>query len=196
MNAPIRRVVAIGVLGFLTLAGRANADAILVDTIAGNDCAGVFGKGFENCVIPSLYDEHNSPVIIKFDQKTGGVDNQFESVSDYQRRRVPCYPRRWWHREWELGVHAWNKRPCVSRVVHGCEGRAQLQSVLGKREQRNVVHTDQPEQRPALWPVAPHLLRGRASSDPGTRDDASARIGSGRTGRRATPPRKNLKASG
>jgi PEP-CTERM motif len=72
MNAPIRRVVAIGVLGFLTLAGRANADAILVDTIAGNDCSGVFGQGFENCAIPSLYDEHNSPVIIKFDANDAG----------------------------------------------------------------------------------------------------------------------------
>ncbi len=74
MNAPIRRVVAIGVLGFLTLAGRANADAILVDTIAGNDCSGVFGQGFENCAIPSLYDPDNTPVIIKFDQDTGGVE--------------------------------------------------------------------------------------------------------------------------
>ena len=73
MNAPIRRVVAIGVLGFLTLVGPANADAILVDTIAGNDCAGVFGKGFENCVIPSVYDEDNTPVIIKFNAN-GSVD--------------------------------------------------------------------------------------------------------------------------
>jgi PEP-CTERM motif len=74
MKAPITRVVAIGVLGFLTLAGRANADAILVDTLQGNDCSGVFGQGFENCAIPSLYDPDNTPVIIKFDQETEGVE--------------------------------------------------------------------------------------------------------------------------
>jgi hypothetical protein len=66
MNAPITRVVAIGVLGFLTLAGRANADSILVTTLQGNDCAGVFGDSFGRCAIPSVYDPDNSPVIIKF----------------------------------------------------------------------------------------------------------------------------------
>ena len=74
MNAQITRVVAIGVLGLLTLAGRANADAILIATLEGNDCAGVFGQGFEECAIPSVYDEDNTPVIIKFNPD-GSVDD-------------------------------------------------------------------------------------------------------------------------
>jgi hypothetical protein len=35
-------------------------------TIAGNDCSGVFGQGFDNCKIPLTYDENQSPIIIKF----------------------------------------------------------------------------------------------------------------------------------
>ena len=47
------------------------ASAALVDTIEGNDCAGVFGQGFSNCVIPSQYDPNETPVIIKFNFSGG-----------------------------------------------------------------------------------------------------------------------------
>ena len=40
----------------------------LVDgPIAGSDCSGVFGQGFDNCKIPGSYDENQSPIIVKFD---------------------------------------------------------------------------------------------------------------------------------
>jgi len=35
--------------------------------IAGNDCSGVFGQGFDNCRIPEVYDPNQSPIIVKFD---------------------------------------------------------------------------------------------------------------------------------
>ncbi len=43
----------------------ANAD--LIATIDGNDCAGVFGIPFASCKIPTQYDSNQSPVIAKFD---------------------------------------------------------------------------------------------------------------------------------
>ena len=42
------------------------ASAALLATIPGNDCAGVFGQGFENCKIPANFDPNESPIIIKF----------------------------------------------------------------------------------------------------------------------------------
>ena len=41
--------------------------AVLLDTIEGNDCSGVFGQGFANCAIPDEFDPDNSPIIIKFE---------------------------------------------------------------------------------------------------------------------------------
>ena len=34
--------------------------------VAGNDCSGVFGQGFEDCKIPANIDPNESPIIIKF----------------------------------------------------------------------------------------------------------------------------------
>ncbi|MGH8714207.1 MAG: PEP-CTERM sorting domain-containing protein [Casimicrobiaceae bacterium] len=56
-----------GIAAWPTLA---NADFIA--TIDGNDCAGVFGQGFENCKVPEIYDTNQSPVIIKFDYDDNG----------------------------------------------------------------------------------------------------------------------------
>ena len=43
------------------------ASAAFVATIAGNDCAGVFGGSFPECKVPALYDPKETPIIIKFD---------------------------------------------------------------------------------------------------------------------------------
>lgn len=48
------------------------ASADFIATIAGNDCAGVFGQPFSNCAIPSQYDPNQSPVIIKFETGDDG----------------------------------------------------------------------------------------------------------------------------
>lgn len=61
---------ALVVAGLVALPTLANADFIA--TIDGNDCAGVFGQGFENCKIPANYDPNQSPVIIKFDYDDNG----------------------------------------------------------------------------------------------------------------------------
>lgn len=61
--------------------GRADADPVLVATLSGNDCSGVFGQGFSNCVIPDAYDPDNSPVIIKF--------NANGTVSEINSARFP-----------------------------------------------------------------------------------------------------------
>jgi|SRR5687768_4973220 len=42
------------------------ASADFIATIAGNDCAGVFGQPFGDCAIPFQYDPNQSPVIIQF----------------------------------------------------------------------------------------------------------------------------------
>jgi len=48
------------------------ASAGYIATIAGNDCSGVFGTGFENCKVSAQYDPNQSPVIIKFDFDDAG----------------------------------------------------------------------------------------------------------------------------
>ena len=73
MRSRFKRVaIAAGLLS-LAMAAPARADSILVATIAGSDCSGVFGQGFSNCRIPAIYDPEMTPVIIKFDAE-GGVD--------------------------------------------------------------------------------------------------------------------------
>lgn len=52
--------------------------AVLLDTIAGNDCAGVFGQPFADCKIPAQYDPDQSPIIIKFDFNDQGVVTNLE----------------------------------------------------------------------------------------------------------------------
>ena len=54
-----RVVAAVGGAALMALASATSAT--LVATISGNDCAGVFGQGFEDCSV------NGSPVIIKFD---------------------------------------------------------------------------------------------------------------------------------
>jgi len=60
----------------LSLAGLAPAQAAFIQTIDGNDCAGVFGQGFDNCVVPA--DPANgipnaTPIVVKFDFSTDGL---------------------------------------------------------------------------------------------------------------------------
>ena len=59
----------------LSLAGLTPAHAAFIQTIDGNDCAGVFGQGFENCAVPA--DAANgipntTPIVVKFDFSTDG----------------------------------------------------------------------------------------------------------------------------
>ena len=49
------------------------AHADFIANIAGNDCSGVFGSGFQNCKVPIQYDPKQSPVIIKFDFDNNGM---------------------------------------------------------------------------------------------------------------------------
>ncbi len=67
---------ALVIVGFAALPSMASAT--LIATIAGNDCAGVFGQGFANCKIPGQYDPNQSPVIIKFDFNADGVVTTIE----------------------------------------------------------------------------------------------------------------------
>jgi hypothetical protein len=48
------------------LATSARAETILLASLSGNDCSGLFGQGFGNCAIPTVYDADNTPAIIKF----------------------------------------------------------------------------------------------------------------------------------
>jgi hypothetical protein len=50
----------------LGAAAEARAESILMSTMTGNDCSGLFGQGFSSCVIPSTFDSTTPPVIIKF----------------------------------------------------------------------------------------------------------------------------------
>ena len=61
-----RVAVVVGVLS-LGASSTVRADSILVTTLSGSDCSGVFGQSFQNCAIPDAYDPENTPVIIKFD---------------------------------------------------------------------------------------------------------------------------------
>ena len=82
---------ALVIVGFAALPSMASAT--LIATIAGNDCAGVFGQGFANCKIPGQYDPNQSPVIIKFTDswKTYWSSQTIlnESV-DFPSRKIFC----------------------------------------------------------------------------------------------------------
>jgi len=65
---------------FSSLAGA----ALLVDTLDGNDCRGVFGDPFEDCKIPAIYDPNESPIIIKFDFNT----DQNDLVTDIEQTDI------------------------------------------------------------------------------------------------------------
>jgi hypothetical protein len=68
MKAFVRRfLLAAGLLAFSSA-----ASAALIATIAGNDCSGVFGQGFNDCKIPAQYDPNQSPIIIKFEFDDNG----------------------------------------------------------------------------------------------------------------------------
>ena len=60
-----KALVIVGFSAFSSL-----ASAALIDTIEGNDCAGVFNPpgepGFANCRVPAQYDPNETPIIIKF----------------------------------------------------------------------------------------------------------------------------------
>ena len=58
--------------GLAMTIGASTASAALITTIEGNDCSGVFGKGFANCEIPATYDPNTSPVIAKIEYNSSG----------------------------------------------------------------------------------------------------------------------------
>lgn len=64
-----------GIGAVLLLSGGAQA-ATMVATIDGNDCAGVWGKPFEDCKSPDEYGA--SPIIAKFD--ADGTTSEFNSL--------------------------------------------------------------------------------------------------------------------
>jgi hypothetical protein len=49
------------------------ASAALIDTIDGNDCAGVFGDNFNQCRVLPQYDLNETPIIVKFEFNDAGV---------------------------------------------------------------------------------------------------------------------------
>lgn len=56
----------LGALALMTVGGAANA--ALIETIQGNDCAGEFGGSFASCAY------QGSPIIIKFDVETASIE--------------------------------------------------------------------------------------------------------------------------
>jgi len=72
-----RALVVVGFSAFSSM-----ASAALLDTIDGNDCAGVFGESFAKCRIPAEYDSKQSPIIIKFDydEETGNFSTEINSA--------------------------------------------------------------------------------------------------------------------
>ena len=63
--------------GLALTIGATAADAALIATIDGNDCAGEFGANFQECKIPAQYDLDQSPVIAKFNfSDTGDITSQ------------------------------------------------------------------------------------------------------------------------
>lgn len=62
----------------IALSATTASAATFIATIEGNDCAGVFGQGFDDCVIPSQYDPDNSPIIAKFEFSDSGAITKSE----------------------------------------------------------------------------------------------------------------------
>jgi len=60
----------------LSLAGTSAANAAFIDTYVGNDCAGVFGQSFANCVAPAAPEQgvpNDTPIIIKVQFNENGT---------------------------------------------------------------------------------------------------------------------------
>lgn len=66
MRSRFKKVAVLGGILSLAVASQARAESFHIATIAGNDCAGVFGATFTECAIPSTFDPDMTPVIIKF----------------------------------------------------------------------------------------------------------------------------------
>jgi len=65
----------------LALAGAAPAHAAFIETVGGNDCAGVYGQGFANCVVPAnpaagIPDA--TPIVIKINFNDNGSVGEIE----------------------------------------------------------------------------------------------------------------------
>ena len=63
------------IAAILSVGGMASANAALIGTYDGNDCAGVFGDSFEKCVAPAVPGSdltEPSPIIIKFNFNDDG----------------------------------------------------------------------------------------------------------------------------
>jgi hypothetical protein len=84
------RAALLGALGLLAVSG--GAHAALIETIQGNDCAGVFGANFAACAY------QGSPIIIKFDVDAGIQINTalFPSVTGDEFRFTGTGPTGTW----------------------------------------------------------------------------------------------------
>lgn len=51
----------------VALSATSSDAATIVGTFEGNDCSGLFGQGFRNCVIPEDIDPDQTPIVAKFD---------------------------------------------------------------------------------------------------------------------------------
>jgi hypothetical protein len=59
---------------------------VAIATLDGNDCAGLFGKPFDACKIPTKYDPNQSPVIAKYDT---GVDEGSTKGWEFNSEQFP-----------------------------------------------------------------------------------------------------------
>jgi hypothetical protein len=69
------------VAAILSVGGMTTANAALIGTYEGNDCAGVFGKSFTECVAPAMPGtdlKTPSPIIIKFNFNEDGTVGEVE----------------------------------------------------------------------------------------------------------------------
>jgi len=71
----------VAVAAILSVGGMASANAALIGTYEGNDCAGVFGKNFPDCfspVVPGTDLTEPSQIIIKFNFNDDGTLGEVE----------------------------------------------------------------------------------------------------------------------
>ena len=84
MQSVTNRIISIKGLAaalVVSLAGAMPAHAAFIATVDGNDCAGVYGQNFPNCVIPADPASgipQDTPIIIKFNFNSDGSIGQVE----------------------------------------------------------------------------------------------------------------------
>lgn len=70
------------IAAILSVGGMTTANAALIKTYDGNDCAGVFGGSFAECVAPAFPDKgvpKDTPIIIKIDFSDGKITKEINS---------------------------------------------------------------------------------------------------------------------